>query len=351
MNFSYFSCFRRKTFKIFIIAAFFLSTIILHLLPAQDIAAHRLSEHVIMIQGGGGNMTVVFTDDGLMVIDTFISPRAAYRARKIIEELTDEPIRYVVNTHFHADHSYGNQVFSDAVIIGFHDYEKRAIARYGEDRLASLSETILSLEKQQEAADPESNEVHRLEERLNAVRNLKRDSEHLVLTKPDIELKGNITIFLGGKTFEVLHFGRGHTDTDLVVHVPQEKLLVTGDICWNRYICYIDPQESDPLNWIATLDNLLSLRDEVKYVVPGHGNVGGTELLKTQREFLYRLWDEVRNARTRGRSLEQAKEEITLEEYKDYMHYESSLPFIIESCWRIQERSHIKMDTKKYSGF
>jgi glyoxylase-like metal-dependent hydrolase (beta-lactamase superfamily II) len=213
-----------------------------------------------------------------------------------------------------------------------------------------LSKTILSLEKQLGAADPASGEARRLEGRLSSVRRLKKDSEHFVLTKPDVELKGNAAVFLGGKTFRILHFGRGHTDTDLVVHVPEEKLLVTGDLCWNHFICYIDPLESDPLNWIAALDNLLSFQDKIEYVVPGHGNVGGTELLKAQRKFLHRLWEDVRSARAHGRSLEQAKREITMEEYKDYVHYESSLPFIIESCWRIQERNNIKMDAEKSFG-
>jgi cyclase len=346
MNSSYLSCLTKKPaeFVIYVLTASILLSSAIQLLNAQEITAQRLSQNITIIQGGGGNMTVVITDDGIVVVDTFVSPAAAGKARKIIEKLTDRPIRYVINTHFHADHSYGNQIFSDAVIIGFHDYEERATARYGEDRLASLSETIISLEKQLEAADTESGDFRRLEDRLNAVRNLKKDSEHFVLTKPDIELKGNAAICLEGKNFEIFHFGRAHTDSDLVIFVPEEKLLVTGDICWNSYICYIDPVESDPLNWIAALDNLLSLRDEVEYIVPGHGDPGGTELLKTQRNFLLRLWEEVRAVRTRGHSLEQAKQEITLEEYKDYVHYESSVPFIIESCWRIQERSKVEKE-------
>jgi cyclase len=348
MNSSYLSCLTKKPakFVIYLLTFFILLSSAIQLLNAQEITAQRLSKDVMIIQGGGGNMTVVTTDDGIVVMDTFISPAAAGKARKIIEKVTDRPIRYVINTHFHADHSYGNQVFSDAVIIGFHDYAKRAIARYGKDRLASLSETIRSLESQLEAADPGSDGAHRLKERLSEVQKLKNDSKFFLLTKPDIELKGNATIYLGGKNFEILHFGRAHTDSDLVIFVPEAKLLVTGDLCWNRYICYIDPAESDPLNWIAALDNLLGLQAEVHYVVPGHGYPGSIELLKTQREFLDMLWQEVKAVRIHGFSLEQAKQKITMRTYKDYEHYESSLPFIIESCWRIQERSEVGKESQ-----
>lgn len=305
----------------------------------EEIIADKISDEVLVIKGGGANVTAISTDNGLVVVDTFTTPASARVARKLIEEFSSQPIRYVINTHFHADHSYGNQVFSDAVIIGYKNYVKYATARYGEDRLASIEEAIRELQQQLKTVDPDTDESKMLTEAIEIRQKLLIDSKGFVLTEPAISLCGSATIHLGGKTFKILHYGCAHTDTDLTIFVPEVKLLVTGDIFWDTWTPYIDPVESDPQNWIDTLDKLLTLDGKVQHIVPGHGNVREFEALRVQRDYLDELLCAVSSARDRDLSLEQAKAEIAMEKYDDYKRHYSRLPFIIESCWRYLERT------------
>lgn len=316
--------------------------LILSFVPAtaQEITEHRLSDEVIVMEGRGGNMTVVETEAGLVVLDTFMTPASARKARKKIEAFSNKPIRYVINTHHHADHCFGNQVYSDAVIIGFKNFVERVQTRYGKDIIKAIKNQISELESKLDAAEAGSEDAKKIEGLLESSRQELDDFGDFVLTPPDLSLEGGATILLGGKTIKILHFGRGHTDTDLVIFVPEEGLLVMGDLLWNRRISYIDAVESDPLNWMRTLGELIKNCSSAKHVVPGHSHVSGIELLSTQRTYLENLWNAVKTARETGLTLEQAKQEIKLEQYKDYMYYDrGALQLSIENCWKIMERS------------
>ena len=321
-----------------VMTAFLALVIIGQTSTAQDITKNLLSEKILVLHGVGGNVTAIATDEGLVVIDTFTTPECALQARKIIEGHFNKPVRYLINTHFHADHFCGNQVYSDVVKIGFVGLAEHFKRRYGEDLVQAIKAEIDALQEKLEKTDEGSAEAVELENQLEQLSRQLKDFDGFVLTPPDISLHGNAAIRLGGKTLEILHFGKAHTDTDLVILVPEEQLLVMGDLYWDSRIAYIDPVESDPQNWIRTLDQIIDSGRDVQYVVPGHGNVKGLEALTVQRNYLQTLWNAVAGARDRGLTLEQAKAEIKLEQYKDYANYERGLPFMIESCWRIMER-------------
>ena len=307
-------------------------------LPAQDgLVSRKLSPNVLVIKNGGANVTVISTDEGLVLVDTFNSPGAAKRGRKLIEAFSDKPIRYAINTHYHADHSFGNQVFDDALIISTHDYAPRATARYS-NRDADLQQGITEMEEQLKTAESGTEQAEALKREIALYHRILADSRGFILTPPEISLKGSATLTLGNRTFHILYTGSAHTHADLVVHVPEENLLVMGDLFWDRYIPYIDLHESDPLGWIAFLDKLSKLNNEIEYVVPGHGDVQGPEALTTMLQLMQTLWDAVADARESGLTLEQAKQEIRLEEYSDYARYPGRVPMVVEACWKAMER-------------
>lgn len=316
---------------------------------AQEITEHRLNENVMVLEGAGGNITVVATEEGLVITDTFTNPAAARKARALIEKFSDKPVRYVINTHFHSDHCFGNQVFADATIIGCKDYVKRIHTRYGEDIHTEIEAQINEVEKQLQAPELNPEDKARLENLLKEIRQEREEFADFVLTPPDISLDGGAKLYIGGKTFNITHFGTAHTDTDLVIHVPEEQLLIVGDLFWDNRIPYIDPIESDPLNWMDLLEKLQEKLTEVKYVVPGHGKIRGVEALREQQQFLHDLWHAVQEARESGISLEEAKESLRLERYKDYLRYDDGLPYMIESCWRIQERTSSKQSENPHN--
>jgi len=303
----------------------------------MDLSSQKITENVLIVKGGGANVTVIATEKGLVLIDTFISPGAARRAQKIIQEFSNKPILYAINTHYHADHSFGNQVFSDAVIIGSPDYKKNASTRYC-PRIENIQKAITDIQEELKNNQLESKYVETLKDQLNSYRQLLKDSRNFKLTGPEISLQGNAVLKLGSTTFKIFTSGPAHTSADLVVYIPEEKLLVMGDLFWDHYIPYMDPHESDPCNWIAFLDKLPTMINEIQFVVPGHGNVQGRQALKTMQELLQTIWDAVVNAKERGLTLTQAKKEIQLPTYRDYLRYTPYLSFGIESCWNALHR-------------
>ena len=308
---------------------------------AQEIDTVTLSESVIVLQGGGGNVTVFATDGGLLVVDTMISPATARRAREIIAGFSDGPVRYAVNTHYHYDHTFGNQEFADAVIVAHANCDESIRVRNPEwlEMFSAAVERIPDLERRLAAAEAGSEEAQRIESELARARRIEQMSAGLVLTPAELALERGATLNLGGKEIRLLHFGPGHTDGDLVIHVPEENLIVTGDLVFHHIIPYIDVDAgADILNWIGILDELIRIGGDDATVVPGHGEVGSVQVLVDQRDYLQDLSDAVASARERGLTLEQAQAEIALEQYSEYGGYEQSLAANIEYCWRIIER-------------
>lgn len=306
----------------------------------SEITSERIGENVLVLKGGGGNITAISTEDGLVVIDTFMTPASAREARKLIEEFSNKPICYVINTHYHSDHTFGNQVFDEALIIGHYKCVERILARYGDVRKGPVfwENRVKDLERQLNSAGPDSEAAAQLEVQLQSSRQLLEESRDFVFTPPELAIHGGATLMLGGKTFKILNMGPGHSDTDLIIHVPEERLLVMGDLFLPKRIPYVDFEGgADPQNWILIFDELIQMSSEYDHVVSGHGDIHSIEELKEQRECMTALWDAVCDAWNRGLSLEQAQKEIKLEKHRDYISFERGKSLNIENCWRILE--------------
>lgn len=186
------------------------------------------------------NAGFVVTDDSVVVIDALGSPALAERLLREIRRITPKPVSHVLVTHYHADHIYGLQAFkaAGATIVA---------QRHGQDYLASDT----------------------AQRRLEASRQdlFPWIDEHTRLVAADRWLDGDVDLRIGGTEFRLRAVGPAHTPEDMVVHVPDQRVLYAGDLVFRGRIPFVG--QADSRRWIAALDQLLKFDAQV--MLPGHG--------------------------------------------------------------------------------
>lgn len=190
------------------------------------------------------NIGVVLGDAGVLLVDTRISHRQAAETLADLRTITQLPVRVVVNTHGHSDHCFGNHVFRPAEIWG-HDRCVAMIRTTGERQRAGAAAALPDLA-------PELAEV--------------------ILDPPDRTFAESVTIEIdpGGRSVELLYLGRGHTDNDIVVRIPDAGVLFAGDLLENDATPFFN--DGFPLDWPGTVERLVEIATGI--VVPGHGSIG-----------------------------------------------------------------------------
>lgn len=312
------------------------------MLQAQEITSKKLQDDVLVVTGTGGNITAVDTGDGLLVVDTFISPSTGRAARAEMEKhFPGVPIRYVINTHYHWDHTFGNQVFKDALIVAHINNSDRVRADYAEraSEIQGAAGRIKELEAHlAQHAGKESDKAEEITEELERLKRMRENYGDFELVPAPFSLEAGARIELGGKTFHLFHFGPAHTDGDIIVLDAEDRVLVMGDVLFNHMLPYIDVNGgADIVNWIDTLSRLIGMADRYDAVVPGHGEVGDVQALRDKKQYLQDLWDLVAKARADGMTLEQAKEQLKLEKYSEWGR-QAAWPDNIEEAWLIMKR-------------
>jgi glyoxylase-like metal-dependent hydrolase (beta-lactamase superfamily II) len=196
------------------------------------------------------NVGAVLGGDQVLLIDTRSWRAEAEELRQELRALTSLPCRQVLNTHAHFDHCFGNAVFRPATFWG-HRRCAEDLRDHGEEQRRNVMEWFPAA-----AADLAG----------------------LELVPPDRLVADRAAIDLGGRRVELLHLGRGHTDNDLVAVVPDAGVTFAGDLVEEG----APPSFGDawPLEWPAALDRLLEHATPV--VVPGHGDIAGPDLVRTQ---------------------------------------------------------------------
>lgn len=190
------------------------------------------------------NIVAIRGEDGFLVVDTRVSHRQADEILADLRTLGPLPVRAVVNTHGHSDHAFGNARFRPAPIWG-HTLAARMVMETGERRRAATA-----------AAIPE----------------LASELAEVVLDPPDRLFDDATTVPFdaGGRTVELRYLGRGHTDNDIVVLIPDADVLLAGDLLENDATPYFG--DGFPIEWPATVEALVEL--VTGPVIPGHGSVG-----------------------------------------------------------------------------
>jgi len=259
------------------------------------------------------NAAVVVLDDAVLVVDTHSRPSSARALIAQIRTITDKPVRFAVNTHFHWDHAQGNHAypvaFPQQVTIIASEATRENLRTLGagrlKDQLASTPAQIATLEAQLAKATDAAVQA-RLKDEIAQQKDYLEEIKSLELTLPDLTFDKSLIIYRGDRRVVLLFLGRGHTSGDVVAWLPKERVVATGDLLhgWMPYM-----GDGYPSEWVATLDALDKL--EFDTIIGGHGTVKPHAHLTFFRNYLADLIAAVRAARDRGETLEQAKVSVS----------------------------------------
>jgi cyclase len=262
------------------------------------------------------NATVIVTNDGVIVVDSHSKPSAAFALYREIQSITRMPIRKVVNTHFHWDHWQGNQAYKEKFpnleIITSERTRANLTSSdaggggigYVEKQLASVPKEIAKLKEDiGQATSPE--QKARLESNLRQTEAYLEELTQFKPTLPTRTVSQSVTLNEGGREIQILVLGRAHTDGDVFIYLPKEKLVATGDalIDWMPFL-----NDGYPEDWIQTLNALEKY--DFDRLIPGHGGVMPKEHLAFFRGYLTELIAAVKKGAASGAGLEEMKKEI-----------------------------------------
>jgi cyclase len=268
----------------------------------------------------GSNNVAVVGDRDVLVVDTGTSPAAARAFIDDLKLVTTKPIRYVVNTHFHYDHTDGNQVYAGKADIIAHEYVKLAMQSldvlhrepFKTSQLTNVPNRIDALRKQI-AAEADAPRKAALERQLAVAQRGWEELKEITPTPPDVTYTRKKTIDLGGREVQLLFLGRGHTNGDTVIYLPKEKIVCTGDLMESQIAYMGDAQFAE---WVATLEALKKLDFDTD--LPGHGApFRGKDLITAFQGYLTDLMKQGAALRQQGMSADTMASRVDLTAYKN----------------------------------
>lgn len=283
--------------------------------------AHRfeeLADGVYLVVGNGtvfvqSNSLVVVNDDHVVLVDSHVTAAAGRALRDSIREITDLPIKYLVNSHYHFDHAHGNQVFDDESIVVGHEYTRQRLLGNVLEEATYVSFTsdypdrVAELKKRVEG-ETDSGRKEALEQQL-AVTAAHADAlGEVVPTPPEVTVSERMTLFENGREIQLHHLGRGHTGGDVVVVLPKERVAFTGDLML-PFLSYMGDGYAD--EWVATLEKLKQL--DVDVFVPGHGApFRERERITNFQAYLEDIWTQTAELKAGGKTVQEAAEAVDL---------------------------------------
>jgi len=240
--------------------------------------------------GGSNNIWIVFEDYVLVYDANF--PKEAGDVITAIRKMTNKPIRYVLDSHHHGDHAYGNAVF----------------AKEGASIIAQAScARLLRVNGPKEFADAGKGKGGR------------KDIRESKLKVPDVVFDEKFVLEDSKQRAEFYFLGHAHTPGDAFLYLPKHKILCTGDACVNGAFNYTG--HSDTASWIRVMERAQQF--DVKYILPGHGAIAGKDLLDRQRRYFVELRRQMRDAIDRGKELPDILNSIDIPWYKDWTGVEA----------------------------
>ena len=281
----------------------------------------------------GSHGAVIVNDDDVLLVESHISPAAAYAVVEEIEALTDKPVRYVVNTHYHFDHAHGNQIYPDDVHVIGHEVTREMLesgASMGRsyelfvgrlpDQIAVMEGAIAQWQRSVDEAEDEAAReeaaamLAAFESRLAYTRNYAAGQDGLVPRGPNTTLSQRMTLFRGDREIRILFFGRGHTGGDVVVHLPQERVIVTGDLLIPGLPYMGDGYLAE---WVETLEHVKAL--DFDWVLPGHGDpFQGKERITYLQDYMRDLQERAAALHAQGMSYEEAAAQIDMTDHAEH---------------------------------
>lgn len=274
----------------------------------------------------GSNAAIIVNDNEVLVVDTHYTLSAARALLAEIKLLTDKPVRYVVETHWHNDHVQGSQAYVNVYpggveFISSHatreDIEKKAIPSVKQD-LESLPQRIEQAEKQLAAGKSQDGQQLTDEQKAQRRQQIDRQKAYLEELKqmqislPTLTFERSLVMHRGPHPIHVLFFFKGHTRGDVVVYLPDQKVLVAGDLVTQGLPF---PRDSYPGEWVKTLKALAELNFD--QLIPGHGPVQkGKDHVNLLAQIFDSVVQQVKAVVKKGQSVEETKKAVNVESFR-----------------------------------
>jgi cyclase len=266
----------------------------------------------------GSNAAVIVNDEDVMLVDPGISAAAASTFLADVKTLTNKPVKYVVDTHYHYDHAFGNQVFGPDVTIIGHDTTRRRLNGPGSlkertylmNSTAAIANRFTLLKRQiSEAKDAKERAVY--ERQLTIHQQYADEQPKLKVTPPNATLSRDMTLHRGSREIQIRFLGRAHTDGDIVVFLPRERIVATGDMITSGLSYTGDAFVAE---WPATLEAVMAL--DFDTVLPGHGNVfKGKDHLRNLQAYWRDFYQQAEAFRKKGVPPEEAAKLMDLSKH------------------------------------
>ncbi len=299
-------------FRIVIVAATIHALLAISAVPArgQDeipINSRWLGERVFITWAcdyfQGTNMAVLVSREGLVIIDTGLSPTMVRRQRALIErELGRSDFRYLINTHTHNDHAFANEVFPEATVIA-PEVGPAALQREIElipELLERLHSSYASYREWAAETPPDSLEGIQAREGVAAFEVGIADLEAGIEPRfPSVTFSDRYTLDLGDLTLELYTFAGFHSDSDILILVPEERILFTGDVFWGGQLPLLSEEAIGNFPRVLnTWETILAVCPDLEILVPGHSDVPLTlDQFHGVHAYFSRLWSDVEAAR------------------------------------------------------
>lgn len=236
-----------------------------------DVKTEKLADGLFMLTGAGGNLGLVVGKDAVFLVDDQYEQMAP-KIKAAIAAQSNKPVKFVINTHWHFDHTGGNADMgnNDAVIVAHDNVRKRMSAKQAIEFLG------LTFEPSPEKALP-------------------------VMTFQD-----NVSFHLNGETIRVTHMPNGHTDGDAIVHFQKSNVIHMGDLFFNGLYPFIDTYSGGNVDGvIAAADKVLAMSDDATRLIPGHGPLARKADLKAYRDMLAAISQRIKAQMKDGKKMEE----------------------------------------------
>ena len=289
------------------------------LLIARPVVAQDLGPHFLKIRDGiyvygrddipgrdpTSNCGIIMTQEGVVLIDSGPNPPDSLIILEAVKKLTSQPIRFLINTETHNDHTTGNFVFSPPAVVIAAAGATQAIKKYYS---AERNRKLMA----------QSNEMH------DAFRDFR-------LVTPHIEFADRLVLNMGDRTLELLQLNRIHSDADTAIWLPKERVLFSAATAAVKRFAFFRP--------FVTIENVKDALKKLKVlnpdvVVPAHGAPGTVQLLTETETFYNLLLDRVGKMITEGKALDEIKASLRLPEYQSWSGGKERLDTNIEAAYR-----------------
>jgi len=247
-----------------------------------EIKTTKVSGPVYMLEGSGGNIGVLVGNDGVMLVDDEFAPLSE-KIKKAIGAISDKPIRFIINTHFHGDHSDGNKIFGSegSVIVAQENARKRMTTDY----------FFKAFKQEQKAMTYEG--------------------------LPKITFAESITFNMNGETVQVIHIKNAHTDGDAAIYFKESNVLHTGDAFVRYGLPFIDDQGGGTIDgMINGAEQMLKMINDETKIIPGHGQLSSKKDLQDYKKMLQTVRSRVADGIKAGKTMDQIVKADPAKEYK-----------------------------------